>query len=155
MGIPVAVYTAAKAIERGTFSCPRCKHWQRAEVVCTALGTASVLAGAESARSRAHLNASKEAVRTLRFATCPKCGKRSGHAAFIRPYALATLAITAIAFVFAYAGPVALKMDLDDDARALFHHWFPVLVLAIMAISVPAAIKRWRGNDRRVRWLEF
>jgi len=156
MHIPVGTRTSVAVIERGTFACPRCKHWQRAEVIGHGLGVASLIAADGTSRERARWNASKDGARTLRFATCPRCKQRSGHAAFIAPYVCAAIAVIVIALVFSVAAPVALKLDWDVDERAAFHVWFPLIVAAIVGVVVPwTLVAKWRGTDRRVRWLDF
>lgn len=156
MHIPVGFQTSAEVIERGTFSCARCKHWQRAEVRGHGSGFQTYFGADDTARDRARTRASRDVARTLRFATCPRCHQRSGHLAFVAPYIAAAIVIAALAVVFAYVAPVALKLDWDDGERAFFRHSFPLVVAAFLVTVLPwTVVARWRGNDRRVRWLEF
>ena len=156
MHIPVGFQTSAAVIERGTFACAHCKHWQRAEVRGHGMGFRTVLGADDTARDRARTQASRDVVRTLRFATCPKCHQRSGHFAFVAPYIAATIVIMVVMFAFVYVAPVALKLDWDDGDRAFFRHVFPLIVGAILVTVLPwTVVARWRGNDRRVRWLDF
>jgi hypothetical protein len=146
MHIPVGFQTSAAVIERGTFACARCKHWQRAEVRGHGSGFQTYLGADGTARDRARTRASRDVVRTLRFATCPR----------VAPYVAAAIAIAALTIAFAYVAPVALKLDWDDSERAFFRHSFPLIVGAILVTVLPwTVVARWRGNDRRVRWLDF
>ena len=156
MHIPVGFQTSATVVERGTFACSRCKHWQRAEVRGHGMGFQTLFGAGGTACERARTTASKDVVRTLRFATCPRCRKRSGHVAFVAPYVAAAIVVMALIVVFAYVAPVALKLDWDDGDRAFFRHWFPLIAGAILVAVLPwTVVARWRGTDRRVRWLDF
>lgn len=157
MHIPIGYRATATAKVRETFSCPRCKHWQRAEVTTLGLGAASLLWGGDLARERARASAgtSKNAERVLRFATCPKCGKRSGLGAFLGRQLVFLIIVAAIGFGLGYIAPVFKHMDGDDE-RALYHLWGPLILIGISMLSTaPLAIAEWRGIDRRVRWLDF
>ena len=155
MRIPVGVHSSATVKQRGDFRCPRCQHWQRAEVVGVGGGAASPLFGADLARERARASASRNAGRILRFATCPKCGKRSGRGAYAARQAQMVLVMTALMFVLGYLWPV-FDHSLDAEDIAFCHTWFPLLMVGILALVVPfTAIGEWRKIDRRVRWLEL
>ncbi|MBV8761946.1 MAG: hypothetical protein JO257_31925 [Deltaproteobacteria bacterium] len=147
------VQTVATVKDRGTFSCPRCRHWQRAEVMGVGIGVSTHLAGDGTARERARENASRDVRRTLRFATCPRCKHRSGHAAFVLPYVLASFAATAGAIVFAF---VVARVKHGEDGAAAFQLYFPLAVAALTVVVTPASLlHRWRHNDARIRWLDF
>ena len=130
--IRVGFEMAAAVKDRGTFSCPRCRHWQRAEV----LGVAGA-----------------EVQRTLRFAACPRCKHRSGHAAFVAPYVLASFAAIAGAILFAC---VVAHVKRGEDGADAFQLYFPLLVAALTVIITPySLLNRWKHNDDRIRWLDF
>ena len=151
-GQRLSVGVVATVKDRGTFSCLRCRHWQRAEV--TGVGTAvSVHPGANLiARDRARA-AARDVRRTLRFATCPRCKQRTGHSAFVVPYLLASFAAIAAAILFAC---VVAHVKQGANGAAGFRLYFPLLVAALAALVTPyALVNRWKHNDERIHWLEF
>ena len=151
--IPVGFRAAAQVRDRGTFSCPRCRHWQRAEVMGVGIGVSTHLATGGTAHARARAHAARDVRRTLRFATCPKCKARSGHAAFVAPYLFASAAAIAGAIVFAF---VIAHVKRGEDGADAFQLYFPLAVAAIVALVVPYTIlHRWRHTDDRIRWLDF
>lgn len=148
--ISVGVQVATK--DRGTFSCLRCRHWQRAEVTGVGIGVSSHLGADAIARERARA-AARDVRRTLRFATCPRCKQRSGHSAFVAPYLVASFAAIAAAIVFAC---VIAHVKQDGGGAAGFRLYFPLLVAALAALLTPyALVNRWKHNDERIHWLEF
>lgn len=154
MRIPVGYHAAATAKLRETFACPRCKHFQRAEITGLGAGGAFVLWGPDLARDRARTNASKNAARMLRFATCPKCGKRSGHAAYIGRHLLMLLVLSASVLALCFIAPVIEHMD--EDERPFCHTWLPVILIGfILLVVCYTGIRDWLRTDRRVRWLDF
>lgn len=151
--ISVGVRTMVTVRDRGTFSCPRCRFWQRAEVVGMGSGVFAHLGAEDSAGDRARASAAREVRRTLRFATCPKCKQRSGHAAFVAPYVLASFAAIAGAIVFAC---VIAHVKAGLGGAPAFQLYFPLLVAALAAVVAPVALlNRWKHNDERIRWLDF
>ena len=144
------VQVAAK--DRGTFSCVRCRHWQRAEVTGVGIGVSSHLGADDIARDRAR-TAARDVRRTLRFATCPRCKQRSGHSAFVAPYLVASFAAIAAAIAFAC---VIAYVKHGGGGAAGFQLYFPLLVAALAAIVTPyALVNRWKHNDERIHWLYF
>ncbi len=155
MHIPVGYHAAATAERRGSFSCPHCKHWQRAEVTGIGGGAASLLSGGEVARERAQAAAARNADRMLRFATCPKCKRRSGLRAFAGRYALMLVTITALMYLLGLVYPVFDK-SMDAGEAAFCRTWFPLILVGVsVVIMIPTAVSEWRRLDRRVRWLDF
>lgn len=156
MRIPVGYRAAATAKVRETFACPRCKHFQRAEVTTVGMGVSSMLWGRDLARERARANAGKSenAARVLRFATCPKCGKRSGHAAYIGRQLLMLLVVSASVLACCFVAPVIEHMD--EDERAFCHTWLAVILIGfVVLVGGFTGIRDWLRTDRRVRWLDF
>lgn len=144
---------AAKVKDRGTFSCVRCRHWQRAEVTGVGIGVSSHLGAEDSARDRGRASAARDVRRTLRFATCPRCKQRSGHSAFVAPYVLASFAAIAAAILFAC---VIAHVKQGAGGAAGFQLYFPLLVAALAALVTPyALVNRWKHNDQRIQWLDF
>ncbi len=151
--IPVGFHTAATVKDRGTFSCTRCRHWQRAEVVGTGRGIQTYLGVDGTAGSRTRAHAARDIQRTLRFATCPRCKHRSGYGAFVAPYLLASFAAIAAAVLFAF---VVAHVKQGQDGAEDFRLYFPLLVAALTAVVTPyALLNRWKHNDDRIRWLDF
>ena len=151
--IPVGMTTAATVKDRGTFSCPRCRHWQRAEVMGVGLGVSTHLGGSDTAHDRARKSAARDVERTLRFARCPKCKQRSHYGTFVVPYVLGSFAAIAMAIVFAF---VTAQVKHGVEGAAEFELYFPLGVTALVAIVTPASLlHRWRHNDDRIRWLDF
>lgn len=147
--ISVGVKVATK--DRGTFSCLRCRHWQRAEVTGVGSGVSMHLGAETTARDRA--GAARDVRRTLRFATCPRCKQRSGHSAFVAPYLIASFAAIAAAVVFAC---VIAHVKHGAGGAAGFQLYFPLLVAALAALVTPyALVNRWKHNDERIHWLDF
>lgn len=146
--ISVGAHGAAKVKDLGTFSCSRCRYWQRAEVTGVGSGFSMHLGADSNARERA-----MDVRRTLRFATCPRCKQRSGHSAFVAPYLIASFAAIAAAIVFAC---VIAHVKQGGDRAAGFQLYFPLLVGALAAVIAPyALVNRWKHNDERIHWLEF
>lgn len=151
--ISVGVHAAATVRDRGTFSCVRCRHWQRAEVTGVGLGVSTRLGGDDTARDRARAHAARDVRRTLRFATCPRCKQRSGHSAFVAPYVIASFAAIAAAIVFAC---VVAHVKQGVDGAESFQLYFPLLVAALAVVVAPyALVHRWKHNDQRIHWLDF
>ena len=148
--IRVGFEVVAAVKDRGTFSCTRCRHWQRAEVVDTGRGLETYLGADGTAASRAR---ARDVQRTLRFATCPRCKHRSGYRAFVAPYLLASFAAIAGAVLFAF---VVAHVKQGQEGAEEFRLYFPLLVAALTAIIAPyALLDRWKHNDDRIRWLDF
>ena len=147
VGQRISVGVSATVKDRGTFSCLRCRHWQRAEVA-GGVGLSTHLGTDSRAKDRA-----RDVRRTLRFATCPRCKQRTGHSAFVMPYLLASFAAIAAAIVFAC---VIAHVKQDGGGAAGFRLYFPLLVAALAAIVTPyALVNRWKHNDERIHWLDF
>lgn len=155
MHVPVGYHAAATAKRRGTFSCPHCKHWQRAEVTGVGGGGASLLSGRDVAHERAKTSAERNADRMLRFATCPKCKQRSGLGAFVGRYVLMFAAIALATFVVGLLYPVFDHTTDPEDAH-LFRTWGHLIVDGFVLLVIAwHATGEWRHIDRRVRWLDF
>ena len=145
----------ASVARRGSFSCARCKHWQRAEVIGVGAGNVNVLGGVEGARETARTRAARDADRMMRFATCPKCKQRSGLGTYAGRYALIFVAIVALMFLLCLLWPV-FDHSMDAGDRHFTRVWMPLILDAVaFVILVPVAINEWRKLDRRVRWLDF
>jgi hypothetical protein len=148
----LSVGVAATVKDRGTFSCLRCRHWQRAEVTGVGIGVSTYLGADGIARDRARA-AARDVRRTLRFATCPRCKQRTGHSAFVVPYLVASFAAIAAAIVFAC---VIAHVKQGAGGATAFQLYFPLLVAALAAVVTPCALlNRWKHNDQRIHWLEF
>lgn len=140
---------------RNSFKCAHCSHWQRAEVRGIGAGTISLLYDAEYARERAQTSAAKNGDRLLRFATCPKCGKRGHRRAFAGRYALMFALLCGAMFLLGLLWPV-FDHSLERGEAHVFRTWGPLFVNACIALIIAwVAIGEWRGIDKRVRWLEL
>ncbi len=155
MHIPVGYHASAIAKRRGSFSCPHCKHWQRAEVTGIGGGGSSLLFGGELAEERAKTNAARNADRMLRFATCPKCKQRSGLGAFVGRQALMFVTIVALIGVLCLVFPVFDKSMDAADAHVM-RTWMQLILDGVLLLAVVwHSTSEWRRLDRRVRWLDF
>jgi hypothetical protein len=140
---------------RASFKCAHCSHYQRAEVRAVGYGAVTALTDEEYARERAQINACKNGDRLLRFATCPKCGKRGHRRAFVGRYALMFCAICAALFLLGLSWPV-FDHSVGPDEAHIARTWGPLFVDACVALVIAwVAWAEWRGIDKRVRWLDF
>lgn len=140
---------------RSSFKCAHCSHYQRAEVRSIGYGAVTALTDEEYARERAQINACKNGDRLLRFATCPRCGKRGHHRAFVGRYALMCGVICAAMFLLGLLWPV-FDHTLDPGEAHVMRTWLPLFLDACVALIIACvAIAEWRGIDNRVRWLEL
>ena len=140
---------------RGSFKCKHCTHWQRAEINGIGAGAVTLLNDREYARERAQINAAKNGDRLLRFATCPKCGKRGHQRAFAGRYALMFVVLCAAMFLLGLVWPV-FDHSLERGEAHILRTWMPLFVSACIALVIAwFAVGEWRGIDKRVRWLEL
>ena len=140
---------------RSSFKCAHCSHYQRAVVRSIGYGAVTALTDEEYARERAQINACKNGDRLLRFATCPKCGKRGHQRAFVGRYALMFGATSAGMFLLGLLWPV-FDHSVEPGEAHVMRTWVPLFVNAFVALVIAwFAIAEWRGIDKRVRWQEL
>lgn len=139
---------------RNSFKCAHCMHWQRAEV--RGVGAGAVLLGdRDYARERAQISAAKDGDRLLRFATCPKCGKRGHRRAFFGRYALIYGTLCALMLLLGLVFPV-LDHSFDAGDAHFARTWGQLIIDGFLLLVVlPLSISEWRKLDARVRWLDF
>jgi len=153
MQIPVGIQTSTSIRETVDYRCRACGHRQRAEVLGIGIGQQTFLNASGTARRRARDNARRELKRTIRFAACPQCGKRSRHLKFLTPYFAIIGLLVATGIIAGYA-PTWFAMNMRDSDKEICRTYITggFVIFAVLAGLLPMWW-RWVHNDRRVTWL--
>ena len=154
MQVPVGYQTSTAIKDIVDYRCRACGHRQRAEVLGIGTGQQSFLNSRGTARRRAHVNARHELKRTIRFAACPKCGKRSRHLRFLTPYFWIIGLFIAIGIVAGYA-PTWFDINMRESDKEICRTYITwgFVIFALLAGLLPMWW-RWGNNDSRVTWLD-
>ena len=154
MQIPIGYQATASTSDLRSFRCRACGHRQNAEVTGIGTGMQSFLNARGTARRRARDLAERDIGRTIRFASCPKCGRRSRYLRFMTPYLAMTAFLVALGFVFGY-GPTWFHVNMRDEDKALCATYvtWGFAIFALLAGGLPLWF-RWASNDARVKWRE-
>ncbi|HSN24897.1 MAG TPA: hypothetical protein VLT45_01395 [Kofleriaceae bacterium] len=154
MQIPVGYQTSTAIKDIVDYRCRACGARRRAEVLGIGIGQQTFLNSSGTARRRARDNARHELKRTIRFAACPACHKRSGHLKFLTPYLVLIGLFVAIGVVAGYA-PTWFDMNMGEHDKAICRTYITwgFMIFALLAGLLPMWW-RWTHNDRRVTWLD-
>ena len=154
MHIPVGYETSASTKDTRDYRCRTCGHRQQAEVTGIGTGMQTFLNSQGTAQRRARESARHELRRTIRFAACPKCHRRSGYGTFMAPYLWVTGVFVALGVVFGYAPTwFHLNMRESDKAICATYVTWGFAIFALLAGGLPLWF-RWANNDARVKWLD-
>jgi hypothetical protein len=154
MHIPVGTQTSAVAKDTRRYRCRACGHERRAEVVGVGTGVQSFLNARGTATARARDDAQREIKRTLTFAKCPACKRRSGYMAFLGRYFWMAGFFIATGVVMGFA-PTWFDINMRESDKALCRTWVTGATVAATLVFTSLGVWwRWAVNDGRVRWLD-